>query len=180
MVEKTMLPGAPEFSRRVSLDDPAAFRGRVEATPAERARLCALFGVSGIAAVSCQYTIEALKSHRYRLTGTLSADVTQACVATAEPVNSHIEEAFSVEFWPEPQIASAEPAALEPDLDDDPPEAIVDGKIDVAAFAAEVLASALDPYPRKTDAEFVWQDPKLDPSQPSGPFAQLAKLKSGR
>lgn len=179
MVEKASQPEAPVFSRRISLDDTAAFHGRFEATPEERARLTALFGVSDIGRFSCSYRIEPLSQHRYRLSGNLNADVTQECVVTLEPVDSQIEEPFSVEFWPETQIAADDSGEAEPDLDDDPPEAIADGKIDVGAFAAEILAGAIDPYPRKADVEFAWQDAK-DGDQLSGPFAQLAKLKQDR
>lgn len=177
MLDQAAQPTAPELSRRISLDDTAAFRGQFEATPDERVLLSARFGVSSLASFSCRYSIEPLPLQRYRLTGVLSADMTQECVATLEPINSHIEEAFSVEFWPQAQIEPGAPE-LEPDLDDDPPEAIVDGRIDVGAFAAEILASAIDPYPRKAAAEFRWQEAgNTGGDTPSGPFAQLAKLK---
>lgn len=180
MVDKTAHPDAPEFTRRISLDDAAAFHGRFEATPEERARLTALFRILDLAAFSGRYRIEPLSQHRYRLSGEFSAELTQACVVTAEPVASRLQEAFSIEFWPEAQLSDFETDDLQPDLENDPPEAIEDGKIDVGAFAAEILASCIDPYPRKTDAEFVWQDPKDGVDKPTGPFAELAKLKRNR
>ena len=60
---------------------------------------------------------------------------------------------------------------------EDPPDPIVDGKIDLGALAAEFLALGLDPYPRKPGVAF-------DPPEPQGgrdsPFAALAEPKKKR
>lgn len=184
MADTTLEPGKPVFSRRISTDDSAAFHGKFEASPDERLRLAALFKVEALHAFSCRYTIEPLSQHRYRLSGELRADLTQACVLTLEPVEARIVEAFAVEFWPAAQISATkggdddEPIDFSAELDRDPPEAIADGKIDVGAFVAEILAAAIDPYPRKAGAEFVWQEGKSeDGTNPLSPFAQLAQLK---
>jgi hypothetical protein len=169
------------FSRRISLDDSAAFHGRIDATDVERARLCTLFHVDGLSAFHFNYRLAPLPSHRYRLTGDLIAEVTQACVLTLEPVTEHIKETVSVEFWPASQIAAADFAALETGLDDEFPEEIVDGKIDVGAFAAEILANAINPYPKKAGVGFEWDDQSASfESESSGPFAQLGKLRTDR
>ncbi len=39
-------------------------------------------------------------------------------------------------------------------MDDEPPEPLVDGKIDLGAIATEFLLLGIDPYPRKAGAEF--------------------------
>ena len=90
-----------------------------------------------------------------------------------------IREAVDIEFWPEHQLdaASGDEEAAAGLEASEPPEPIAGGRIDVGAFAAEILASALNPYPRKTDAEFVWQDaPDEAEKAKSGPFASLARL----
>ena len=56
--------------------------------------------------------------------------------------------------------------------EEDPPDPIVDGKVDLGALAAEFLALALDPYPRKPGAEFA--APEV--AEPDSPFAELARL----
>jgi hypothetical protein len=68
------------------------------------------------------------------------------------------------------------PAALEQEGDEDPPDPIVDGRIDLGALAAEFLALGLDPYPRKPGAAFAGAEP--EPERDS-PFAALARLKGG-
>jgi hypothetical protein len=45
-------------------------------------------------------------------------------------------------------------------------------------LAAELFASAINPYPRKEDAEFAWTDPKAAAEEGTlKPFAALARLK---
>ena len=41
----------------------------------------------------------------------------------------------------------------------EPPDEIVNGKIDLGAVAAEFLALGLDPYPRKPGVDFDFKDP---------------------
>ena len=169
------------FSRRIALSGTTMFQGRIDATAEECTRLCALFRVEGLSAFHFTYRIAPLSSHRYRLNGDLNAEVTQACVLTLEPVTEHVQESVSVEFWPADQIAAADFATLDTGLDDEFPEEIVDGKIDVGAFAAEILASAINPYPKKSGVGFEWTDQKdvFDIEQ-SGPFAELGKLRTDR
>ena len=59
--------------------------------------------------------------------------------------------------------------------DEDRPDPVVDGKIDLGAVAAEFFALGLDPYPRKPGVEFVAPAerrrpiPRSRPSPPSPP-----------
>ena len=57
----------------------------------------------------------------------------------------------------------------------EPPDVIVDGKIDLGALTAEALALALDPYPKKPGVAFVDVMEPEDLSE--SPFAALARLK---
>jgi len=59
-------------------------------------------------------------------------------------------------------------------LDEEPPEMLVDGKIDLGAIATEFLLLGIDPYPRKAGAEFATV--KVDDAG-SRPFAALEALK---
>ncbi len=161
------------------MDDVRAHKGVVEATADECANLASLCRVEKLAFLRFAYDLQPIASHRFRLTGELRAEVTQACIVTLEPVEESIREAVDIEFWPEHQLDAAsgnEEAAAGLETSE-PPEPIAGGRIDVGAFAAEILASALNPYPRKTDAEFVWQDaPDEAETAKSGPFASLARL----
>lgn len=174
-------PQAPEaaFSRRLSVDDVGSHEGVIEADSAECGRLAALYGIESLSGFRFSYSVRPLPSHRFRLTGDLSADVTQACVITLEPVTEHIREAVTAEFWPEHQLE--ETSGEEESVESEVPEPIVGGRIDVGALAAEILASAINPYPRKADAEFAWDESgDAEGAPPSGPFAKLAKLREKR
>ncbi len=167
------------FSRRLCVDDLKAREGLIEANAAECARLASLCGAVNLAFLRFSYRLQPLASHRYRLTGELSAEVTQACVVTLEPVEERVQEAVTIEFWPEQQLGAVsadEDAAIDAEPSD-APEPIIGGRIDLGALAAEILASVINPYPRKADAEFVWREtPEGAEAGKSSPFASLAKL----
>ena len=59
------------------------------------------------------------------------------------------------------------------------PEPLVDGQIDLGEVVAQFLAVAMDPYPRKDDAELpesIQSEEAAEADKPN-PFAQLAGLK---
>jgi len=109
-----------------------------------------------------------------RVTGRVSARVGQTCVVTLDPVESDLEESIDLVFAP----ALTEPAkAGTLDLgtqDDDSPEPLVGGKLDLGAIATEFLLLGIDPYPRKADAEFA---PVKTDDRSARPFAALEALK---
>jgi hypothetical protein len=109
-----------------------------------------------------------------RATGRVSAAVGQTCVVTLEPMESLVSEAFEVVFVPDPGVAGAAARAGVAEADD--VELLSDGAADVGAVAAEFFLLGIDRYPRKPGAEFTApQDADASP----GPFAALAKFKSG-
>ncbi|MCX7325689.1 MAG: DUF177 domain-containing protein [Hyphomicrobiales bacterium] len=133
------------------------------------------------------------EGHRVRVTGTLSAQVQQACVVSLEPVAESIAEDIEVVYAPKEEADAAMRAAgLPADGDDettvemagidlamlnDPdalPDPIEDGRIDLGVLAYESLAVALDPYPRKPGAVF---EPPAEPEDFGSPFAALRSLR---
>ena len=172
----------PPFSRIVIADDAGPAReGHIEATPAERAHLASLFRVEAVASLVFDYRLDALPSRRYRLTGEVTGELTQLCGVTLEPVAERIREDVSIEYWPARLLARADEGQPGPEdpLENDPPEPLIDGKIDLGHLAAEVFASAINPYPRKEGVDFAWEDPEAQGGQgDSHPFAGLAKLKN--
>ena len=60
---------------------------------------------------------------------------------------------------------------------EDPPDVIVEGRIDLGLLTAEALSLSLDPYPKKAGVAFEAPDePAADPEE--SPFAVLARLKT--
>jgi hypothetical protein len=98
-------------------------------------------------------------------------------VVTLEPIESAVEEAVDLDFAPvpagetEPAPKSARKRARR---DDEPPEPLVDGTVDLGALATEFLILGIDPYPRKPGAQFA--PPKVEDAG-EHPFAALEALK---
>lgn len=95
-----------------------------------------------------------------RVEGWLFAEVVQSCVVSLEPVKNRIEESFVLHYAPVARGKSrgerrskgrghvTEKRLGEGD-EEDIPEPLVDGRIDIGEAVAQHLALALDPYPRK-------------------------------
>lgn len=103
----------------------------------------------------------------YNVTGHLHACVTQICVVSLEPFETLVDAEIDVDFA-EPGSPAAEAHGAE-----DPPDPIIDGKIDIGALAAEFLILNLDVYPRKPGAAFNAADVCREPKDENSPFAVL-------
>jgi uncharacterized metal-binding protein YceD (DUF177 family) len=175
---------APPFSRLFRVDALPA-EGRIEtieASPDERAALAALNRLPAIAGLTATFAIRRGGHGSVRVAGDVHAEVTQVCVVSLEPFTATVDEPVDVRFAP---VAEAEAARRgEGDAEElvevdgeDPPDPIVDGKIDLGALAAEYFALGLDPYPRKPGVAFTPPEPQ---DGADSPFAALAELKKKR
>jgi uncharacterized metal-binding protein YceD (DUF177 family) len=141
----------------------------VHATEEERRALAGDFKLPAIRSLTGDFILDKT-AKGIRVRGTVRADITQTCVATLEDFDSKVEEEVDVDFA-QPEGMPAAPPTDEHDFE--PPDEIVNGKIDLGALTAEFLALGLDPYPRKPGVVFEGGDSDKDES----PFAALAKLK---
>lgn len=107
----------------------------------------------------------------WTLAGRVRAQATQTCGLTLEPLPVEIDARFSVSLA---EAAEEDPDEIVITLEDESPDVIEDGQIDLGQYAVEQLALRLDPFPRKPGAEFV--QPK-EPGEIS-PFAVLKQLRS--
>lgn len=149
----------------------------LEAGESERKAIASLAGLRELPRLAASLDLAHAGGGRVRVTGRITASVGQTCVVTLEPLTNAIDEAVDVMFAPETQAVAAAPGDKDghEDLDEDPPEAIVNGQIDLGALAVEFLVLALDPYPRKPGAVF---EPVIAPADPADhPFAALEALK---
>lgn len=106
----------------------------------------------------------------------LTGRVEQACVVTLEPVGTDVDERVSLHYTPATS-ERAEPSVIDIDEEDDPPEVLVGDRVDVGAAMAEHLALALDPWPRKADAEVPAALGEENEAR-QNPFAVLSQLKT--
>ena len=108
--------------------------------------------------------------------GQVSARVGQTCVVTLEPIESDDRGGGRPRIRAAPAGRQAEPKSARKRTrgDDEPPEPLVDGTLDLGALATEFLILGIDPYPRKAGAEFA--PPKVEDAG-EHPFAALEALK---
>jgi uncharacterized metal-binding protein YceD (DUF177 family) len=177
-----------EFSRPIEAERIAGSASHVaiDAEPAERAALADRFGLVSLDRFHASFTLRRLGKDLIRVKGHISATLVQACVVTLEPIPAEIAEDLELDFSanadaPAPEIGG------ELDLDAeaaDGPEPILDGRIDLGEVAAEQLGLAIDPYPRKPEAEVPGEwaaGPAAEPEPAAkvNPFAALEKLTKG-
>lgn len=104
----------------------------------------------------------------WSLSGVLRARLEQICGVTLEALPMELEDSFRIGL----AEAAEETEEIVITLEDESPDLVEDGRIDLGQYAVEQLALRLDPFPRKPGAEFV-QPP--EPAEIS-PFAALRKL----
>ena len=153
----------PETGLHVEIDAPEVVRAalRAFASLRELPRLSAVFDL-------------ARRGAGVRVTGQVSARVGQTCVVTLEPVESDLEESVDLVFAPAlAKSAKAETVDLGT-REEESPEPLVGGKLDLGAIATESLLLGIDPYPRKAGAEFA---PVRADDGSARPFAALEALK---
>jgi uncharacterized metal-binding protein YceD (DUF177 family) len=154
----------PDTGLHVEIDAPAAVRPD----------LAELAGLRDLPRLSAVFDLTRQGSGVH-VTGQVSARVGQTCVVTLEPIESTVTEAIDLKFAPAIGAESDAKIARKRPLDDDePPEPLFDGRLDLGALATEFLILGIDPYPRKAGAEFA--PPKLEDSG-EHPFAALQSLK---
>jgi hypothetical protein len=160
----------PDHGLHIAINAPTAVRAQVLALVAGLASVHDLPKLSAV----FDLTQRGAKVH---VAGHVSARVAQTCVVTLEPIESDVEEIVDVLFAP----VGAEQAQPEtvvcgnnPNDANEPPEPLVDGKIDLGALATEFLVLAIDPHPRKAGAEF---PPFKLGDDGAGAFAALEALK---
>lgn len=174
--DPTLAEPAPEFSRPVAVDTlgPGRTEIVIDASPDERVALANRFGLVALDKLTATVGVRPVARGSVRVEGKVVADVVQSCVVTLDPVPAHVEEAFAVTFAPPSRNETH--AEVVVSLEDDDPEPLVGGAIDIGEVAAEHLALGLDPFPRLPGASFVAPP---DPAEmaPASPFAELARLR---
>ncbi len=147
----------PDTGLHVEIDAPAPVR----------AALAALAGLRDLPRLSATFDL-ARKGTVVHVSGQVNAHVGQKCVVTLEPIESDLSEPVDLIFAP-PEALPTQVADA-----DEPPEPLVDGKLDLGAIATEFLLLGIDPYPRRAGAEFA---PVNVDDDGAHPFASLEALK---
>lgn len=185
-----------EFSRPVS-PEAIGEQGRtmsIEADRDECARLAERLGLNSLESLSAEIGLTPQKKGRFiQLEGRLQADIQQTCVVTLEPIETHIEASIERLYDTTMETLSDSDAVkesdnfdVEIDSEDDPPEALMEGQIDIGEAITEQLALEINPFPRKPGISFAeyssgTEDGSADGAENTvsgaGPFSGLAALK---
>lgn len=174
--------GMSEFSRTIRADrvPPAGIAQDLVANAGERASLALRFGLVSVEELQASVTLKPLGGgNLFRLTGHFVARVTQTCVVTLEPLPAVVEEDFALTFGSgQPEDAGEIELFMD---EEDPPDPIIDGMIDMGEAVAEHVALSLDPFPRKPGVTFDDGAPEapVEEKRP-GPFAKLAQLRKNK
>ena len=155
------LAAAAEFRRVVEISSLCAVdkRLRFTADVDERKALAARFGLLALGRLEAAADVRRLQGGGARARVEFEADVVQSCVVTLDPVESRIAEAFELDFLP-PGESTGDMEAAETAGGGEPPGAVAGGAFDLGAIIAEYVALAIEPYPRRPDAEpGTWREP---------------------
>lgn len=174
----------PEFSHSISVDrlNETETLLNLSANEKERKSLSARFGIPSIESLTADIRIEPKskgKKIKVLVDADISAKVIQTCVVTLDPIMSDVHTNIRVYFVSdEPEISSNDEIWGE---DEDLPDLIIDGAIDVGELVAEQVALLLDPFPRSPGAQFDAQEENIETlervEKKPHPFAVLEKLK---
>jgi len=178
---KNPVPQA-EFSRPIAADQigPQETEREIAANAVERARLAERFGLLALDTLTATLSLKRGRGGLIQVRGRFEAEVVQACVVTLEPVRARLRESFTVAFGTGSTATSGEVVI---GLEEDPPEELIEGRIDLGETVVQQLAVALDPYPHAPGAGERCTAPdqrEAGAEKTASPFAALARLRSPR
>lgn len=141
----------------------------LEPDAAARARIAKALDLASLDSFTADVTL-APSPGGWRLSGRVRASLAQTCGITLESLPVEIDAPFTISLA---EAVEEDPEEIVITLDDESPDPVEGGQVDLGQYAVEQLALRLDPFPRKPGAEFV-QPP--EPAEIS-PFAVLKTLR---
>lgn len=171
----------PEMSRLIAVDrvSPGGMTEHVIASDGERSALAARFDLVAIKELTGLLRLEPWRRGGVKLTGRLDAVIVQTCVVTLDPFEAAISDEIVRYFAGHNEPGPAAAVHSVESLEEDAPDVVTGGSIDIGEVLAEALGLAIDPYPRKPGAEFrQGGDSHVDRASGASPFAVLDKLKA--
>ena len=166
-----MTSAPPPFSEPVRLNQIGLGIERTLAPDeAARARIAAMLDLIALPRFAADISLKP-SAGGWTLSGRVRAHAVQRCGLTLEPLPGDIDESFQIALV---QSDPHETAEVEVSLDEDAPDVVEEGVVDIGVYAVEQLALALDPFPRKEGAVF---EPPATSAEIS-PFAVLKTLKT--
>ncbi len=179
-----------DFSHPLAVDEipDAGLDISLRADAGECAAIARRCGLVAVANLEADLIATRLARGSVNVRGVTRARVTQTCVVSLDPFEIEVRVDIDLDFAPPAEAARAfGDAAAELDVGSasaeafgvkrDPPDPILDGRIDLGGLVEEFLILSLDPHPRKPGARFGEAGVSGDPVENASPFAALKKLK---
>ena len=175
----------PELSRLLSIEGIVPDKTREEtvtATPAECTALAARLDLRELESLSATLAIRRVSGGSIlRVTGKLTAEVVQTCVVSLQPVPATIDARFETFFSQDAETDSQGKELSFTAEDEDAPEMVVNGMIDLGELVTQYLSLNLEPYPRAPGVSLAAQLAAIGLSQEKpNPFAVLESLKDDK
>ncbi len=113
--------------------------------------------------LKAELSFEKVNGYVVHVSGQVQADVTQTCVVTLEPIETHVTEEIDAYFADPAEVVGFDKVKKQKELETeegeipildekDDPEPLIDGKIDLGDLAVQFLSLGIDPYPHKEGA----------------------------
>ncbi len=188
-------PLPPEWSHQIEADyvtkEPKT--ETIEANEEERLHLARRLDILSIDRLHATLRLQREQGGMVvHIRGDIDCVLQQACVVTLDPVEDHIKEKFDAWFSDPSQaitLAKVKKERLRQSgqnevtmiEEEEDPEAIVDGKIDLGELVVQHLSLALNPYPHKDGVKYEYGDDepeKVPDAFKSNPFEALKNWKS--
>ncbi len=168
----------PEFARpqRVDTIGDAPRHVDIAADADERAALARRFGLIAVERLDGAFEV-VRQGGAIMARGRVTAAVTQACIATGDPLPASVDEAVVLRFVPEDEFDAAPDDEIELDAEDCDTIPYAGSAVDLGEAAAETMMLALDPYPRGPNAEAALREAGVKREDEAGPFGALASLR---
>ncbi len=165
-----------EFSRWVKLSriGDSGLDQTVDADADECRALARRLDVPRVASLTCRFRLEPSRQGRIAAAAELRSELTLVCVVSLEPFETTVLERFTLCFVPEMADGGEESVEIDPEAPDE--ISFAGEQIDLGEAAAEQLALALDPYPRKPGVALPGE-PEDEAPEGASPFAVLARLR---
>ena len=178
-----------EFSRPKATDQIDKNGGvhELSATPKECEALAKRFDCESIRNLNASVRIKP-KTDRmtFHVTGKVTAEITQTCIISDKPIQTNLHEQFEAWYRDVSRVTPFRQKTM-PDMDEneeheirpeeEDPETIRNGVLDMGEVVAQFFGLAIDPYPKAEDVgdkDYI----ETKPSDKPNPFAKLASLKT--
>lgn len=167
------------FRRTLTLAEARRQNGpmAISADEQERAAIAARFGLLALNRLDASLRF-AFDGDTVNVSGSVEGDVVQTCVATNEPLPARVVTPVDVRYVPLEKLEAAE-AEAEIELGENDLDIIgyTHGRVDVGAMIADTLYLALDPFPRRRDADKWLKERGIKSEAEAGAFGALAGLR---